>query len=251
MKLYAPVYAEAIMLLCLAASLPITHSQTTPPSYKPMAPYGEIESKARRAEANDRQSIHDLAHEILITRHVYSIPESVAGVLENRLTDAEIKFRNKTGPGVSEEQMVDLMNWMGEKLRLPTYTATTPAQVRTLRMKLAVSSPVLMGNTLSGKDLKPGDHVRTELSPLQAMHLLYVMADQKILNEDYQNPSVDILAAERERGQKAGTSKTHLRVSTNHKSVEVMNALSSSVYSISVQDALDIINRTLRTLHLD
>jgi hypothetical protein len=212
-----------------------------------MNPYHDIELKARQADPSDRQSIHDLAKAIVIQQHLYSIPESIASVLEDRLTDAEIRFRNKTGQGASEQQLVDLLNWMGQKLKLPSYATTTLTQVRVLRMHLSVSAPILMGNALSGNELKRGDHVRTELSPLQAMHLFYVMADQKILNEDYQDPTLDIVSAERDRAKKAGNAAVYLRASTNPKEQEMRNVLSSSISSMSFQDAFDILDHALKT----
>jgi hypothetical protein len=216
-----------------------------------MTPYREIESKARVADPDNRPTIHDLAHEVVICHHVYSIPDPVASLLEDRLTDAEIRFRNKTGPGVSEEQLVDLMNWLGNKLGLPSYTKTTAAQVRTLRMKLAVLSPALMGSTLGGKELRPRDHVRTELSPLQAMHLLYVMSDQKIMNQDYQDPATDIITAEQGRAKKAGAAPAYLSADANLKEQEVRSALSSAISAMSTQDAFEIVGHSLKALKLD
>jgi hypothetical protein len=216
-----------------------------------MTPYREIESTARLADPDNRTTIHNLAHEVMVCHHVYSVPDPVAGLLEDRLTDAEIRFRNKTGPGVSEEQLVDLLNWMGDKLHLPSYTKTTAAQVTTLRMKLAVLSPTLMGSTLAGKELRRGDHVRPEMSPLQAMHLVLVMADQKIMNENYQDPTIDIPAAERELAKKAAGASTLLTAHVNPKSREVRNVLSSSISSMSIQDALDVIDHALKALQLD
>jgi hypothetical protein len=221
----------------------------------PQGHYRSIELKAQHANARDRQSIRDLAHEVICSPHFYQFPDPIAGLLENRVTDAEINFRNNTGHGVSEAQLVDLMNWLGDKFRLPSYTRTTAAQVRTLRMKLAIMSPYFMGSTLSGREIAKGGQVRTEMSPLQALHLLNVLADQKVINPDYQDPSLDIVAAERQRDETPGATTSgklpSVGVVENRKKQEVRNAISAAGSAMSAQDAYDMVNHALETLQLD
>jgi hypothetical protein len=175
--------------------------------------------------------------------------------LENKLTDAEINFRNNTGHGVSEAQLVDLMNWLGDRFHLPPYTRTTAAQVRTLRMKLAIMSPYFMGSTLSGREIAKGGHVRTEMSPLQALHLLNVLVDQKVINPDYQDPTIDIVAAETQRNKTPSAATRgkfpSVGVQQNPKKQEVRNAISAAESAMSAQDAYDTVNHALKTLQLD
>lgn len=221
-----------------------------------------IELKAQQADPNNRQSIQGLAHEIIVSPHIYHVPDPVAIFLEDKLTDAEINFRNNNGHAVSETQLIDLVNWMADRFHMPLYVKTTAAQVRTLRMKLAISSPFLMGSTLTGKEVKKGGHVRTDMSPLQAMHLLNVLVDQKMVNPDYQDPSIDIVTAERQREDELRkASPTNGRVvsgklawvagSINPRTNEVRNKISAEVSAMSMQDAYDIVNQALETLQLD
>ena len=65
--------------------------------------YKQIELKAQKADPCNRQSIHDLAHEIMVSRHLYQLPDPMATLLEDRLTDSEINFRNNNGAALNLE----------------------------------------------------------------------------------------------------------------------------------------------------
>jgi hypothetical protein len=244
------------------AGAPLASAQIAPPTSRPVSQYEMIELKAQQADPNNRQSIRDLAHEILVSPHFHHVPDPVSIFLEDKLTDAEIEFRNHNGHAVSETQLVELMSWMADKFRMPSYLRTTAAQVRTLRMRLAIASPLLMGSTLAGQEVKIGGQIRTKMSPLQAMHLLNVLIDQKIANPDYQDPSIDIDTAQRQREEGIRkVSPTGARVvngklawvtsDNNPKRKEILNALSAALDQMSMQDAYDIINHALETLQLD
>ena len=253
----------------LLAAAPLTQAayraQTQPADVShPPGHYASIELRARNANVRDRQSIQDLAHAVIAEPHYCRLPDSINELLETKVTDAEINFRDHTGHGVSETQIVDLMNWMGDRFHMPAYTSTTGQQVRSVRMRLAIMAPSLMGNTLSGKEIAKGGHVRTEMSPLQALHLLNVLIDQKIINPDYQDPSVDAVAAERERDKASGAAMGNKRVgsttggnarsisiSTNPKEKEVRDAISAAQSAMTMQDAYDVVNHALKTLQLD
>lgn len=218
--------------------------------------YAQIELKSTLADPANPQSIRDLAHEIVAYPHVYPVPPELCGLVEEKLTDAEIRFRTGIGPGVDEAELVTLINWMIDRFRLPAYAKATPQQVRTLRMKLVILSPNLMGNTLSGHDVKLGGHIHSVMSPLQAAHLLSTMFDAKILNPDYQDPSIDILASEREQrkaSQHSSYAGRNMAVASraNPKRQEMREAISASAASMTMQDAYDIINHAFKALHLN
>jgi hypothetical protein len=225
-------------------------------SGSPLQAHLDIEQKAKHADARNRQTIQDLAHEVTTFPHVYPTPEPIASLLESRLTDAEIKFRNNQGHSVSEAQLADLMTWLSDRFKLPAYARTTIPQVRTLRMNLALTSPQFMGSTIGGSGIKKGGHIREEMSPLQAMHLFGLMIDQKILNPDYQDPSIDIVAAERKRKEEMRTKRTgqgggYIGTQENTKNREMRNSIDSAAEAMSSQDAFDVMNHVFNTLHLN
>jgi hypothetical protein len=83
------------------------------------------------------------------------------------------------------------------------------------------------------------------------MHLLYVMSDQKIMNQDYQDPATDIITAEQGRAKKAGAAPAYLSADANLKEQEVRSALSSAISAMSTQDAFEIVGHSLKALKLD
>jgi hypothetical protein len=53
-------------------------------------------------------------------------------------------------------------------------------------MQLVLSSPAFMAAGLTHENMKPGETISDRMSPLQAVHLLSSLLDQKIINPDYQ-----------------------------------------------------------------
>jgi hypothetical protein len=170
-------------------------------------------------------------------------------------TDTQNKMTN---PYKQLEQVADLLNLVGKKLKVPEYARTTPLQIRVLRMNLALTSPLFMGVGLSHKGMKKGDSVDTTLSPLQAAHLFCVMIDQKLSNEDYQDPSIDLSMRARERtrtlenmkrtGQVSGNSFVMHR--SNPKRTEMHASIASGIDSMSIQDALELLDNMLSSINL-
>jgi hypothetical protein len=83
-----------------------------------------------------------------------------------------------------------------------------------------------------------------------------VLIDQKLLNPDYQDPSIDLLAVERKRNRSALASQSKPHLATVEKSqlakrMELNKSISDSSSIMSIQDAYEIVNHALSTLHLD
>ena len=128
---------------CLLPSLQIAaNSQET----LHLTRYKTLEDGAYAACTNDPEAIRLLAHEIIINPHCFILSSAMADSLEKHLAAAEVNFRTHRVTAVSETQLVNLLNDVRETLQLPTYLTTTPAQLRHLRMRLAVESPLLMGS---------------------------------------------------------------------------------------------------------
>jgi len=215
-----------------------------------------LDQKAKQSNVTDRKSIQDLAHQVVTYPHVFGIPDPVSGLLETKLTDAEINFRNNNGHAVSEAELANLLNWMGNKFNLPDYSKTTVAQVRTLRMGSVLASPSFMGTTLSGKEQQhKGDQVRPNLSPLQAMHLLQLMIDQKVLNPIYQDPTIDATEAYKHRRaelSKGAVAKLSLvDARTNARGQEIRAKITSNIEQMSPSDAYAIVDHAFKALRLE
>jgi hypothetical protein len=246
------------LLPFVAINVPIQTSMPVPDGDTMHSPHYRLESSSRLADKSNPATIDTLTQVVLSFPHTYRLPEPLEQVIESRLAISETAYRNGVGPGVTESQMVDLMNSLAETLRLPDYAKTTPLQIRVLRMALLTQSPHFMGSGMVREGMRTGESINQEMSPLQAMHLFSFMVDQKILNPEYQDPDSDPAVLHRERKKEferirqetTPTAKHILLRSSNPKGAEMREAISSGFESMSMNDALNLLSETLSKLDL-
>lgn len=183
--------------LAIVISLCFTIGLVTPTLGQQMAsqgkggwvnPYQELDKAARLIKnSNDEQSIHGMADAVFsFPRALPRAPDAIENIIKDRLVRAEIAYRNGIQEGVQEQDIVKFANSMADHFRLPSYAKTSTQQVRVLRMQLVLSSPAFMAAGLTHENMKPGETISDRMSPLQAVHLLSSLLDQKIINPDYQ-----------------------------------------------------------------
>src|SRR5437016_3036168 len=130
-------------------------------------PEKTIDEKARVVIPNDSASVHGLADAVFDYPHVLGrMPTDMENAVKERLVRAEAEFLQGKRPGVREQDVVLLVNQVSNKLRLPDFAKTSNKQVRALRMKTALASPLFMGRGMADGDMKIGDSISAELSPL-------------------------------------------------------------------------------------
>jgi hypothetical protein len=249
---------SAAIAILAASSLLVLAQRNLPAQGNPSMtnPRNALERIAHDATPDNPDSIRALAHGVVNFPHVYGFPSELSVLLEADLSRSEIAYRNGLGPGVKEEQVLSLLNELANKLNLPQYVQTTPAQVRNLRMRLAIVNPSLMGSGLTSHTLEKGAPVSDTMSPLQAFHLLGTMIDQKIFNDLYQDPSIDIVHAEKERQEEyrrkaAATGKDHvLEARSNPRSLEVRTAIEKGITSMSIAESIELVNHSLTAMGL-
>ena len=221
--------------------------------------FARLDILARSADVAQPSSIRNLTHEVLIYPHVFSFPRPIAQVLESKLDQAELDYRAGRGRGVDEAQLVAILNLLGARFNVPGYLRTTSVQMRTLRMKLFIASPAFVGAGLNLQQLNRGDSIPSKMSPLQAFHLLNVMIDQKVKNEDYQDPDLNLAASEEARRQlmlaqaspaERASSRVTLVRKTGTKNTEIRTAIAKSIEAMSLNDGLDLVSSILANLNL-
>lgn len=232
-------------------------AQSGRPGGAVFSPYHNLESRATAADVTRPETIDALAQEVLSIHHYFRIPDPVVGLLQWRLSNAETAYRNGLGPGVNEAQLLALMTSLGKKFQLPSYSQTTAYQIRHLRMSLLHQSPSFMGRGLSVKELKVGESVEPVMSPLQATHLLLVMADQKIANPDYKDPNLDIEAREQQRVQEFDELRIKRGIpagkpigvlSADPRRSEMTRLINAEAEKMSLEDSYELIAQSLTTL---
>jgi hypothetical protein len=224
-----------------------------------------IDQKASKLRADDENSVRALADEVFNYPHAFGrMPIEIESGVKQRLVQAEVAFHTGRHSGVSEEDVVTLVNQIGNKLGLPSYARTTPKQVRTIRMSLMLESPQFMASRSVRPDMRTGESISSEMSVLQAAHVTQVLLDQKFINPDFQVDPAEwdqqfhqkmverIKQAEATPQAKQSANVTHHTFSrSNPKRLEMDRAFVSGASSLSVGDASSLVDQAFTTLRLN
>lgn len=251
-------------LLCLVPDGALAQSpapaETTSMSYEQ-----KIDQKARLESAADESSVRALADEIFDSpSRIPRMPIAMESVVKDRLVRAEIAYL-QGGPGVREENIVQLVNLLADRLNVPGYAKTSVRQVRLLRMALAVRCPWFMARGMARDGISIGESIEPMMSPLQAAYLLKNVIDHKLWDADYQlTPSEweqDQYQKSVERWRKMQDLKqsgqlakdrrvAEVVVSQNPKQREIQETLSRNISSMQLTDALDLLEQAFTTLQI-
>ncbi|MGH9573995.1 MAG: hypothetical protein ACRD40_10760 [Candidatus Acidiferrales bacterium] len=122
-----------------------------------------IEHRAAERKAGDPVSTRALVDAVFEFPHAYHrMPEAVEEMLKERITKAEMSYAAGTSPAVEEQDIVDLINSVAQSLGAPEYALTSLSQVRSLRMRLALSEPKFMGTGMARPEAAIGETVKFE-----------------------------------------------------------------------------------------
>lgn len=258
-----------IVCLCLIiVSVNLTQAQQVASQDKDgwINPYGELDRAARADRiGSDETSTRAFAEKIFsMPRSFPRMPMAAENVIKDRLTRAEMAFRQGQGPGVQEEDISHLVNSLVQKLNAPDYARTSPRQVRVLRMSLALTSPAFMAEGMSSPEMKVGESIKPVMSPLQATHLILTLFDQKLLHPEYQVPpeewertfqqsSMDRLRKLQEMRQAGAAGKQTAEAVFRHnpKHRELQDAVSQGVSSLTLSDIFGMVDDAFKSLKID
>ena len=231
-------------------------------------PYKVLDASAVNAKRGDDASMHGLADAVFsFPRMLPRLPDILENPIKDRLVIAEFAFRQNTRSGVREEDIVQLVNTMADKLKVPGYAKTNLKQVRVLRMQLMLASPVFMTQGVDPAHLSPGEHIGSTLSPLQAVHLINSLIDQKLINPDFQlepeewekkqvDKQTERIKAAQEllrsstSGQSDQSKGSRSRIVVQKRKRDLHDALIQAGENLSVLDAMDLIDNAFTTLKL-
>ncbi len=218
------------------------------------SPDETIELRAAAVKEGDETSVRALADEVFNFPTAYPpIPPEIQSVIKDRLVPAEMSYRQGKSPGVSEENVVSLVNQMAVKFGMPDYTQTSAQQIRHLRMWLAILEPKFMGEGMARTgNTNPGDSIAPVMSPLQAAHLIGSLATQKTSNEEFQVLPAEWDATPRPIPQPAGPpGPKQGRLRTNTKAMEMRRKFRQAGDALTPQDSVDLLNHAFSVLGID
>jgi hypothetical protein len=226
-------------------------------------PYKGLDNAARLAAKNDDASVRALTESVFgFPRMLPRLPDVIENTIKDRLVEAEFAYRNGAQPGVQEEDLVKLVNSFSDKLHAPSYAKTSMKQLRMLRMQLAFASPAFMASGLVGKNMSVGDSANSTMSPLQAMHLLNSLIDQKLINPAFQlepaewenkqaGVEMEKIKAAQEGMRGTGQGKQpRVSLTVGHRNRDLHKALLQAGSNLSFLDAMSLIDDAFTTLKM-
>jgi hypothetical protein len=244
----------------LSASLPkqrvaVDYTTSTGAAQTYKTPWQKIEEQAALENPADANSVHGLIDAILECPHSFGpIPPIMREIVEERLVQSEMNYKFGRSAGIPEENIVKIANQFVDKLRLPDYARTTSHQLEVLRFGMEMGIPSFMAPS-SVRGGQPGKSPNTgEFSPAQAVHILFVLADQKMINPEYQlspeewentkyQPEMERLTKYKElrdSGQLATAKKGVLVTGNSIK--DLGSIISRQVSQMSLTDGMDLVN---------
>lgn len=251
----------AILLLSMAARN--SDGQTIPASTETprSGVHQGVEEKARLLQDNNQDTYRALANEIFRSPRGFEvlaiahgigptkIPSTIDNVIKDHLVYAEMQYRQGTGKAVREQSIVDLTNMLVQRFGLPDYVRTSPAQVRFMRMWLITVNPTFMGRGAALPNMRVGESISDEMSPLQAVHLLFEVLGHKFFDANFQMTPENWNLPNLNQGSAADTKSVHRVVATiNTKSSEIRSLLVQHVASMNPVEAFSIIDQALEIL---
>ncbi len=147
--------------------------------------YQQIDSKAAALHSSGQDAISDLVDALFEFNGLTRPYPALAASLKHRIIRAEL-----SGPKVSENQVVQATNWLMNELSAPPFAQTSLIQTRVLRSCCLTMMPNLFPDR---KDYENFDLNRlldnrpfSKLSIIQALALLILIFQQKVMNEFFQ-----------------------------------------------------------------
>jgi hypothetical protein len=176
--------ARAVVAICAAASyLAAQNLRPQPRNGIPLESHSHLlESCARTAAiTGDKDSANALADAIIGVPHRFTIQPDIASLIKPHAVNAELSFWQGLHRGVDEADIVSLINAFADRFGLPEYVKTSASQVRILRMEGFLVNPIFLGRGMAQEKREVGQQIKSTMSPLQAIHVIQTLVDQKFL----------------------------------------------------------------------
>jgi len=157
-------------------------AQGTSPPTDARASWERLDARSVAAQTDDEDQVRELVHGVF-EPFSWSHGQQIQGRIEERISRAEVAYRNRVHAPVPEENVVKTFNNLAEKLGTPEFTKTDLRQVRYLRLSLMTAAPHLVGAASAGQS--DGSMPRI-MSPAEAAYVTLSLVHQKLYNPKYQ-----------------------------------------------------------------
>lgn len=136
-----------------------------------------LEDAAGAAQSGDTPAVRTLT-DMVTNRLPMRFHPSVN--LDERMYQAELRYRQGTWPGVSVERLASALNQLTADLKLPPYVKTNANQVRTYRLTVARVYPTFLSTR------QTASQTPDVVSPSAAVFLLLQLLNMKMTDTSYQ-----------------------------------------------------------------
>ena len=144
---------------------------------------------------NKPETLEPMCDAVMGRYHTHKVDPAAAKLLKPIWSKLEVDYWRGQNQGIDEADIVNLVNTFADNQQLPEIAKTTQSQVHHLRMLQALNDePYFTGKGVRlRKNADTGEitTASTNMSPLQAFHLVQVLIDMKIVSEEYQKTPAD------------------------------------------------------------
>jgi len=217
-----------------------------------------IDAKARAVKGSDKEPIQNLTAEIMTQYGWENAPSVISNPVKNRIVNAEQKFQDGKGQGITELAVARALNGLVVKLNAPSYAYTSPSEVRELRGHLLASLPDLIGRGRAA-----GDHARAKaprspidlMSPVEAVYVAMTMIHQKMNNPEFQMTQSERRAAWIEKHSKTpdsvGLKSSPPSGALTGRQQEMESVMQRAAKTIPQQELLSLPDKVLDALGIE
>lgn len=216
-----------------------------------------VNEKARAARDTTEGSVRELADEIFNTFGISTGRDGVSNPFEERLIRAQVNFQHGAGKGVSEIDVVRVINGLGKAFGAPGYARTDLGEVRRLRMGVLLYMPHLIYGESKRPMKEVGSSIDPTMSPLEAAYITLLMLKQKQYNEEYQMTPKERADARNKQKGKAKAVITRRRESQltlaqrTPRKEEMARVIARGFSTKSPTELMELANKSLDALGVD
>lgn len=217
-------------------------------------PLAALNDKARAAKSGDEAAVRGLADEIFSQFSVGNAPAGLTDSVKDRLVRAEVNYRAGRGKGISDAQVVGMVNRLAHEVGAPAFARTDVFELRRLKTGLLPYTSDLqshaLGNAVGRKDPK-----EPSMSPLEAAYFAGLLVQQKRFNAGYQLTHDEWVALHGgKRNGKANAKfqdKIKERQNDDTRTAELQKAFGDGLAKKSVSELLELPATLLDTLGVE
>jgi len=179
--------------------------------------------------------------------HMRAIPDFVAKLVKPKVSSAEADYWKQKTAGVSEKDLVTVLNTAADQLHFPEFAKVTETQVRVVRFSMMTLNPHFLGAKMLQFDSTTAQlQISNLMSPLQAIFIGQTLIDQKFMAEKFQVTPTEWEAKLREPAPAPRqTKRVYSLRGTSEKGRQLQVALNDALRKMSDADGIALLRQML------